>query len=401
MIRVFLQWAAPVPLWTGVTLLAVGAVSAIGGVMYAVFEHDLKRLLALSSIENVGIIVMALGACLVFRDRGSAQWSALALAAALLHTVNHAVFKSLLFLAAGAWEKARATVDLDHLGGLLRQAPLAGGAFMVGAMAIAGVPPLNGFVSEWATLQVLVHLPRYGGFVDGLAGAAGAGALAVTAGLALFAFVKVAGLVLLGPPRSERRPRPSQHPAGAGAALAFLAGGCVALGVAPGLLWARLAALAGAPAGTARVGLSFPGTGGLPTPALAAVLVSVTAVLLVLRGRNQAEVQPTWVCGQPVDAALGWTGAGFTKPLRLALEPLLRPRREMSVVEDRGVIVQVDYRGEVPHLVDDAVYRPAVAKAMRLAAKARRLQSGSLAVYVGYLIGLVVIALVAAGMGLL
>ncbi len=132
----------------------VGALSAVGGVVYALFQHELKRLLAFHSIENVGIIVLGLGASLVFASIGRWQWSAIAFAAALLHTLNHAVFKALLFLGAGLVRGARSgALELDRLGGLLRRMPWTGGAFAVGAMAIAGLPPLNGFASEWMTLS--------------------------------------------------------------------------------------------------------------------------------------------------------------------------------------------------------------------------------------------------------
>src|SRR5581483_10595429 len=145
LVRVVVEWAGPPPLWLGVLVLAAGALSALGGVVYALFQHDLKRLLALHSIENVGIILLGIGACLVLRARGAETWAAFALGAALLHTLNHALFKALLFLGAGAFERAAGSLELDRLGGLLRRMPWTGGAFLVGAAAIAGLPPLNGF----------------------------------------------------------------------------------------------------------------------------------------------------------------------------------------------------------------------------------------------------------------
>ena len=160
LVRVLVDWLGVLPLWLGVLVLAVGALSAVGGVVYALFQHDLKRLLAFHSIENVGIIVLGLGACLLLRARGAETWAALALAAALLHTLNHAVFKALLFLGAGAFERAVGSLELDRLGGLLRRMPWTGGAFLVGALAIAGLPPLNGFASEWLTLQALAARAR-------------------------------------------------------------------------------------------------------------------------------------------------------------------------------------------------------------------------------------------------
>src|SRR5665213_81529 len=180
LIRVLFIWDRPVPLWVGLTLLAIGALSAVGGVLYALFQHELKRLLAFHSIENVGIIVLGLGASLVFASLGRWQWSAIAFAAALLHTLNHAVFKALLFLGAGSFSSAVGTLELDRLGGLLRRMPWTGGAFALGAMAIAGLPPLNGFASEWMTLQSLLHVAVYGPFGVSLAGALATAALAAS-----------------------------------------------------------------------------------------------------------------------------------------------------------------------------------------------------------------------------
>jgi len=179
------------------------------------------------SIENVGIIVLGIGASLVLRARGADTWAAFALAAALLHCVNHAVFKALLFLGAGAFERAVGSLEIDRLGGLLRRMPWSGGAFLVGAMAIAGLPPLNGFASEWLTLQALINVPRYGHIGDGVAGALALAALAATAALAVFCFVKVVGLVLPGAPRPPAAATAEEPPILLRAALVFLALACV------------------------------------------------------------------------------------------------------------------------------------------------------------------------------
>ena len=402
LVRVLVEWVGVLPSWFGVLVLGVGALSAVGGVLYALFQHDLKRLLALHSIENVGIIVLALGACLLLRRHGAEQWAAFALGAALLHTLNHGVFKGLLFLGAGAFERAVGSLEIDRLGGLLRRMPWTGGAFLVGALAIAGLPPLNGFASEWLTLQALLHVAAYGSVADGTAGAVALAALAATAALAAFCFVKVIGLVLLGPPRRQAVAAAYEVPLSMRAAVSALALGCVVLGVAPGLLFSSLVGLAPWQASEAtRVGLSLPGTGSLPTGAIALVLVGVVGALALLRGSRSAAPAQTWVCGQLVEPELDWTSAGFTKPLRLVLEPLLRPEREISTVSSGGIVRQISYRGRVPHLIDDRVYRPARRLSLALAARARRLQSGSLAAYVAYLIALVIVLLGAARLGLI
>jgi len=402
LVRVLVDWLGVLPLWFGVLVLALGALSAVGGVVYALFQHDLKRLLAFHSIENVGIIVLGLGACLLLRARGADMWAALALAAALLHTLNHAVFKSLLFLGAGAFERAVGSLELDRLGGLLRRMPWTGGAFLVGSLAIAGVPPLNGFASEWLTLQALVHVPFYGGLGDGLAGAIALAALAATAALAVFCFVKVVGLVLLGPPRRPSVADATEVAVPMRAAVVGLAAVCVLLGVVPGLLIASLARLAPWPvAMQTTLALHLPGTGSLPTIGIAIVLGVLGSAFFLLRGRRVAAPAPTWVCGQLVQPQLAWTSAGFTKPLRLVLEAVLRPQREIAVRTAGGVVQEVSYSGRVPHLIEERLYAPIVRSGLVAARHARRLQTGRLGTYVGYLIALVLVLLAAAKAGVI
>jgi hydrogenase-4 component B len=400
LVRVLVEWVGVLPVWFGVLVLAVGALSAVGGVLYALFQHDLKRLLALHSIENVGIIVLGLGACLVLRARDADAWAAFALGAALLHTVNHAIFKALLFLGAGAFERAAGPLELDRLGGLLRRMPWTGGAFLVGAMAIAGLPPLNGFASEWLTLQALLHVTAYGHVGDGIAGAVALGVLASTAALALFCFVKVVGLVLVGPARTEAAAAAQEAPLPMRAGVVFLAGACIALGVAPGVLFGPLVGLAPWSQGlSAHVGLQLPGTGSLPGAWIAVVLVALAAGLVHLRGSRTAAPAPSWAAGQRLEPALHWTGAGFTKPLRLVLETVLRPQREVAVRSEGGVLQEVSYSGHVPELIEERVYEPLARISLAGAAHTRRLQSGSLGTYVSYLAALVVLLLAAARLG--
>ena len=200
-------------------------------------QHELKRLLAFHSIENVGIVALGLGASLVFRDIGQPTWSAIAFAAALLHALNHALFKGLLFLGAGAFSKAVGALELDRLGGLLRRMPWTGATFALGAMAIAGLPPLNGFASEWLTLQSLLHLgvaEPPGGGVRRRAGDRGAGRDRGAGGVLLREGDRAGAARRCLAARSARQA--SEVPVGMRASMVFLAVGCVVLGVLPGLL---------------------------------------------------------------------------------------------------------------------------------------------------------------------
>lgn len=403
LIRVDLQWLPGPKLWLGLVLLLFGGLSALLGVLYAIFQHDLKRLLAFHSIENVGIIVLGLGASVVFASRGVSLWASLAFGAALLHTLNHAVFKALLFLGAGAFEKRVHGLELDRLGGLLRRMPWTGGAFFVGCAAIAGLPPLNGFASEWLTLQSLLHVATStgGSLWVALAGGLATVALAATAALAVLCFVKVVGLVLLGRPRRRACEDAVEAPLSMRAGMALLAGLCVLLGVLPAVVLPKLTALA--PFGSAglseHVTVRIPGTGSLPTLWVALALVALTGGLVLARSSRRAAPSPVWTCGQLVVPALAWTSSGFSKTLRLAIETVLRPERSIELRTRGGVVQELSYRASVPHLFDTHLYGPIVRASLVGARVARRLQSGSLAAYVLYLAALVVFLLVLARAG--
>jgi hydrogenase-4 component B len=404
LIRVEFQWLGATPRWLGITLIAVGLLSSLGGVLWALVQHDLKRLLAYHSIENVGIIALGLGASLLLADAGATTWAAIAFAAALLHVANHAIFKALLFLGAGAFARAVGSLDLDHLGGLLRRMPWTGGAFLIGSMAIAGLPPLNGFASEWLVLQSLLHAALHRPVGVALAAGVALAGLAATAALALLCFVKVVGLALLGSPRRPECAAATDPPIGMRAAMVVLAGLCVVLGLVPGVVLPTLARLApGGAAGVAarHAGLDLPGTGSYPAVALAIALVVLTAGLARLRGSRRAAPAPAWACGQPVVAELNWTSAAFTKPLRLVLEVVLRPQRTLEVVRGGGMVQQITYSGHVPSLVDALLYEPAIRAGLRLAAVARRLQTGNVRTYAAYLLGLVIALLTLARTGAL
>lgn len=401
LIRVAFEWIQPAPAWLGAVLLALGGLSALGGVLYALFQHELKRLLAFSSIENVGIIAMGLGAALVFRADGSVQWAAIAFAAALLHTLNHAVFKALLFLGAGAFERAVHNLDLDRMGGLLRRMPWTGGAFLVGAMAIAGLPPLNGFASEWLTFQALVHMATSGGLGSGLGGLVAVIALAMTAGIAVFCFVKVVGLVLVGRARRPACADAKEAAWSMRAGMLALAMLCLGLGLAPGLILPELAELAGGslPRG---VGPDIPLTTSVGTLAVAVLLATLVALLYGLRRRRPAAAtRPHWACGQRTEPALDGVSAGFTKPLRLIMESALRPTRSITVRRRHGIMLEVHYEGAVPHHFETALYGPVIRLSLAFARQARRLQSGSLRLYVTVLIALVCGVLALARLGAL
>jgi NADH:ubiquinone oxidoreductase subunit 5 (subunit L)/multisubunit Na+/H+ antiporter MnhA subunit len=279
--------------------------------------------------------------------------------------------------------------------------PWTAAAFGLGAMAIAGLPPLNGFASEWLTLQALIHLAFGPALGLGLAGALATAGLAATAALALFCFVKAVGLVLLGEPRRPEVAAAVEVPAGMRIGPLFLAACCVALGAAPGLLVPALMELAQGGRIATEPALVVPGTGSLPSLWLAVGLVALTAVIWWLRGERRTAPMPAWACGQQVEPALRWSSAGFTKPLRLVLEGVLRPRREIEIVRVGGLVRSVRYSGEVLHLFDTALYGPVRRRALAGARLARQIQSGSVRAYAAYLLVLLLAILIAVRVGVI
>src|ERR1022692_32391 len=226
----------PTPHAAGWTVAALGVISAVLGVAFALGQHDLKRLLAYHSVENIGIILIGLGFAMIATDHGHAAWGQLALAGGLLHVWNHGLFKALLFLGAGSVLHATGTREMSRLGGLWRAMPWTAGLFTFGAMAIAGLPPLNGFVSEWLVFLGLFDATMANG-PSAWAAIPAAILLGVTGALALACFAKVCGVVFLGAPRSKAAARAHESGPAMRGAMLLLGAACVAIGLAPVVFW--------------------------------------------------------------------------------------------------------------------------------------------------------------------
>ncbi len=255
-VRIVFDLLGGSPWWSAMIVLAFGGASAVLGVLYALMQTDLKRLLAYSTIENVGIVFIGLGLALAFQANAMGSAAALAFTAALLHVLNHALFKSLLFLGAGAVLTATGARDIERLGGLIRRMPITSALFLVGCVAISALPPLNGFVSEWLTFQAVLQspdLPQWGLRI--LVPAVGA-LLALAAALAAACFVRAFGVTFLGRPRSAAAETAREVDRVSLAAMAVLAGLCVLIGLLPGVAIDALA-----PVAEAVVGARMPAQG--------------------------------------------------------------------------------------------------------------------------------------------
>jgi hydrogenase-4 component B len=406
--RVGFGFLGPGEAWWGIALMAVGGTTAVLGILYALMERDMKRCLAYSTVENMGIITLALGAALSFRAAGQDELAGAALVAGLLHTVNHAVLKSLLFLGAGAVQHAAHSLDMDRLGGLIRPMPVTAGAMLVGALGLASVPPLNGFVGEWMLTRSLISLAGTGSGVATRLAAGGALALlALTAGLALACFVRLFGMTFLGVPRGDARPV-REAPALMRLALGGLAVASVAAAAGAGGLVRLLQAVPQElmPGTGARVEqahrVALDG-GGSFSPVVVAIVLLVLAPLpwLVLRlsmGAVRRNRGPVWATGVSFVPAMQYTATSFSKPLRLFFRRVLVPEREIKV-EYHGTSPlprRVQYSGRVPAVIEERLYLPLRSLAIWSAQRIRAFQNGSVEFYLLYVFGALVVLLVVA-----
>ncbi|MCX7781474.1 MAG: hydrogenase 4 subunit B [Negativicutes bacterium] len=409
MARFYFDFLGTGPLWWGGIVLAVGVVSAVMGVLYALMENDLKRLLAYSSVENIGLILLGIGAGLVFAAGGKPGLAALAWTAALYHTVAHAVFKSLLFLGAGSVVFSTHTKNMEALGGLIKLMPYTAIVFLFGAAAIAALPPLSGFVSEWLTFQSLFLLPQaLDGIKAKVAGAALVAVLGLTGALAAACFVKAFGIIFLAKPRSEHARYAEETPAVMWSAAGLLAGLCLVLGLFPQPLLAAIsrvfAGKAGYDASVLQAGnwytIAFrqADAGGALTPMGVFVLLIAGAVIAFaifrFRGKPSIIGGETWTCGIVPDARMEYTGTGFSKPVRVAFRFILRPQRE-TLVREGGKYHgrKLSYHLSIRYIFNE-LYRPLNQSIIRVATKMKRIQTGSVQLYIGYLAAVTILVLV-------
>jgi hydrogenase-4 component B len=382
----FTGWM-PLPNSAGWAIAVLGIISAVLGVAFALGQHDLKRLLAYHSVENIGIILIGLGFAIIGIEHHHPTWALLALAGGLLHVWNHGLFKALLFLGAGSVLHATGTREMSRLGGLWRAMPWTAGCFTLGAAAISGLPPLNGFVSEW-----LVYLGRFDA-VSSRGSVAWAAIpaiifLAMAGALALACFVKVCGVVFLGLPRTDSALHAHECGGLMRAPMLLLAIACVAIGLAPILFWPAIAhaATAWRPEWAA---VEIPA----PINALGicnlvfAILGALAAALLWSRvKRNGVNRAVTWDCGYAAPTPrMQYTAGSFASIVTGWFDWILRPQRHNRL--PKGVFpARADFAEHTPETVLEKIVEPIGRVVMLLSTATRRLQHGRLQAYIFYLV---------------
>ena len=380
----------------GVVVLLVGSASAVLGVLYALMQHDLKRLLAYHSVENIGIIYIGLGLSMIFYATQHLEVAALALIAALYHCLNHALFKSLLFFGAGAILQQSRQHDMEKMGGLIKKMPVTATCFLIGCISISALPPFNGFVSEWLTFQAALQGPILKSGILGAMIPVAAAMLALTGALAAACFVKVYGIVFLGRPRTAEIEGATDPSFGMQLGQILLAVCCLGFGIFPA--W-TVRALNGIPEGLIGVGLSSATDKGwlwlTPVSAETAsygapavffgILVSwliVFVFLHPLRRDNRIRIAPAWDCGfGPLNSRMQYTASAFAMPIRRVFSFVWLI---VEKVEPAGYGKGAHYILRINDRLWLLLYVPIGKLMLKIAERTSHIQGGNLRVYLCY-----------------
>ena len=393
--------------WWSVLVLTLGGVTAVMGVLYALMQHDLKRLLAYHTVENIGIIYIGLGLALAFSAFDMPTAAALALTAALLHTFNHSLFKSLLFLGAGAVLTATGERDMEHLGGLIHRMPQTAFAFLVGCVAISALPPFNGFVSEWLTFQAILlspQLPSWGLRI--LAPAVGA-LLALSAALAAACFIKAFGVSFLGRPRTIAAERAHETDRLSVAAMFALAALCLLAGILPGVFIDALAPVVKTLVGDrmpVQIGIDWlsivpiaesrSSYNGLLVFLFISASASLAAVAIHRLASDAVRKAPPWDCGFPdANPATQYTATSFAEPIRRVYGAFAFRARESVDMPAPGELRPARLTVEMHDLVWEFIYDPVTHAVEFLALKLNRLQFLTIRQYLSIVVGSLVFLL--------
>jgi hydrogenase-4 component B len=394
------SFLGPVPHWWGWALIAIGLASGIIGVLFALAQRDLKRLLAYSSVENIGIIVMGLGVGFLGISVGSPMLAVFGFAGGLLHVVNHSMFKGLLFMGAGSVVHATHTREIDHLGGLIKRMPWTAGTFLIGAVAISGLPPLNGFVSEF-----LIYIGAFKG-ASSIGGGSAVLLFAVIAGLALIGglatacFTKAFGMVFLGETRSEEAMHATESDRSMVSPMIILAACCFAAGLLGFLIIGAMPAVVGSlipPAGYAGFdpakiqAEALTAAGYLKSVSVGAFgILALTALIALLRSRllsgREVKETGTWDCGYARPTArMQYTASSFAQPIVDFFNIFQSGWKRLK--PPRGYFPETaSFRTEALDTSQEKVYRPIFEAVEHLLSKLRVMQHGRIQLYVLYIV---------------
>jgi hydrogenase-4 component B len=380
--------------------------------MYALMEHDMKRLLAYHSVENIGIILIGVAVAMIFMSLGHPELAAFGLIAALYHTINHAVFKSLLFMGAGSLIYSTHTKNIEEMGGLIKKMPWTALFFLIGSVSISALPPFNGFVSEWLTFQAQLLSINLDDNITKIAILSSGAALALTSALAAACFVKAFGISFLALPRSEHAQHAKEVPKSMLFGMGILSLLCIALGVLPFYFVRILDDIASPLVGTSvisKITFDFSiasGAGSISTVWLFLLLFIFLPIILILAlaigGRTGTKLYETWGCGQPVTTGRNeYTATAFSKPIRMWFSNIYRPHREIHTTYAGSPYFKEHFafESEIEPIFEKYLYSPIAWIVLALSRVLRVIQTGSIQLYLLYILITLVISLIYVGSG--
>lgn len=391
--------------WWGVAVMVIGVVSAFLGVLYAQMETDIKRILAYSSVENMGVIFAAFGCGMMLKIVGGAGWGVIGFLAALVHSFNHSIMKVLMFMSAGSIMHGTGSKNLELFGGMARRMPYTAAFTFIGSMALAALPLTNGFTGEWLALQGFITLAKVGVSQDMRLWVALAFILlGFTGALALGCFVRFFGVTFLGRARSEAAEHAHEADGFMLTAMSISSVLVIACGVYPANIIRIMCTGLGDDA--RRVlsdfgGMAWSGSGTYVDyiPALLGVVLagagSIT-LLAVCSSKIYVKKDVTWNCGTYPTARQQYSATGFSKPLRRAFDYLLKPKRQVTYLRKDNSYFgrQLSYKLEIPDMITEKLYTPLQKHFVSSAAFLRRLQQGSVRLYVSYVMAAMIAVLV-------
>lgn len=400
--RFYFEFLAPCPPWWGIIILIIGASSAILGILYALMEKDIKTLLAYSSVENIGIILIGIGLSMIFKSYNLMALSSLAMVAGLYHMLNHAVFKSLLFGCAGNIYYATHTKNIEQLGGLIKRLQVTAPLFLVAVLSISAIPPLNGFMSEWLVFQSLLNgfnIPSV--IVKVLTAICGA-AVALTGALVATCFVKAFGISFLAMPRSEHAQHAKEVPVIMYVSMGLLAALCVFMGLFPAKIMTTInhvnTELLGVNIAKAITSYDWLQTKTLQTnfsdisPKSATVFglmllaITVGTMTLINPGFTKKTYE-TWTCGISPEPRFGYTATAFSKPFRIIFSNLYRPRLEIKTTYSvpKYFVKSILYIAEITPIFEKYFYAPLSRYVLSISNRVRWIHTGSVHIYLVYI----------------
>ena len=386
------------PLWWGYLLLSIGIISGILGVLFALAQHDLKRLLAYHSVENIGIIMIGIGVGMIGWSASMPIVAALGFAGGLLHVINHALFKGLLFLGAGSVFHSTHNLDIDHLGGLIKKMPYTGLFFLIGAVAISGLPPLNGFVSEF-----VIYIASFRGAMSmnansSLALIGAIAGLALIGGLAAACFTKAFGIAFLGEPRSEDAEHAHESSPWMTVPMMILAAACIAIGLLGAAIIIFISPVIG-------VVLGNPYSGEIKIASNYLLYVTVGSIgfivfLLAIAGlrnfllsRNAVGKSGTWDCGYAAPTArMQYTASSFAQPIIELFQFFIRTKTKI-IIPDSYFPSASNFETHTPDIGREMIYKPIFRAIDSFFGRIQIMQEGRIHIYVLYVVATLLILL--------